>query len=219
MRAVLIAHGQPPSIELARKVCDGANIVMAADGAAMVAHQLGVIPTHICGDFDSISYEDARRLIPTAEVIHTPNQNLGDLEKAVNLLVEMGVFRIDVIGGLGQRWDHSLSNIGTIDKFCNQVKICMHEEDCTVFPIQAHSEITIWLRTNRKDLVSVIALQPDTVVSYEGLQWTMERSPLQMGTHGISNVAIKEDVAVTVHHGTAVIFHYHGSLDTVEQHD
>lgn len=84
--------------------------VVAADGGARHAVALGLIPTMLVGDMDSIDpgSREALRGVPTLTFPTAKNET--DSQIAVEWALERGARRIVVAGGLGSRLDHSLAN-------------------------------------------------------------------------------------------------------------
>lgn len=93
------------------------DIVIAIDGGLEKADELGIMPTHIVGDFDTVSqeilskYEDNDKI----EVIRLlPEKDFTDTQSAINTALENQCTHIEIIGGTGTRLDHTIANIHTL---------------------------------------------------------------------------------------------------------
>src|SRR5689334_8533574 len=103
MRILILVNGVSPSAALAQELAARHDLLMATDGAAHRAADLGLIPSIVCGDFDSAQLDVARLEFPEAEFLPMPNQERGDLEKALLLARERGATAITITGAGGRR--------------------------------------------------------------------------------------------------------------------
>ncbi len=89
--------------------------VICADGGLLIAEKLGLSPTHLIGDYDSMEMPN----IP--DIIKLPmEKDMTDTEAAVDMAVTLGFDHITVLGGLGGRFDHTMGNIGVMAKYCGK---------------------------------------------------------------------------------------------------
>lgn len=90
------------------------GIVIAVDGGLRAADRLGIVPTHVVGDFDTADPGLVARYreIPGIQwEKHEPMKNDTDTDLAVSLVVRLGAKNFLVLGAFGGRMDHTLSNI------------------------------------------------------------------------------------------------------------
>ncbi len=92
----------------------GEDITIAADSGYQNARALGVSPDYAVGDFDSLPENN----IPaSAERITVPaEKDFTDTQLAVDVALSKGAAELVIIGGLGGRMDHTLSNLGILEK-------------------------------------------------------------------------------------------------------
>lgn len=96
--------------------------MIAVDGGLRVLHKIGVTPTDIAGDFDTVEPELLSAYGEGSGVNirrFNPQKDDTDSEIAVNMAIEYGSTQIDIIGGTGGRLDHTIGNIrllGLIDQ-------------------------------------------------------------------------------------------------------
>jgi thiamine pyrophosphokinase len=58
------------------------------------------------------------------EIIHTPDQNKTDLEKAFDYLIERKIPAVNVVWATGRRADHTITNLTTnITRYRNLLKL------------------------------------------------------------------------------------------------
>lgn len=92
------------------------ELIIAVDAGLKAAVNMGVIPDFAVGDFDTL---DSGKLQAYSEKfqgkmkfqIHKPEKDETDTELALSTAAEQGADEIHVIGALGGRMDHELSNI------------------------------------------------------------------------------------------------------------
>lgn len=103
--------------------------LVAADGGADQALEMGHVPVVVAGDMDSVS-DRARKVIGADRFVDTPDQNRTDFHKTLDLIdapVVLGV------GFMGKRLDHELACYNTLVRLpekrvilVGEVDICFH---------------------------------------------------------------------------------------------
>ncbi|MBQ3064419.1 MAG: thiamine diphosphokinase [Clostridia bacterium] len=112
MRAYIFAGGV---IDPANIYCKpGAeDLTIAADSGWHNALALGITPQILLGDFDSIG---ADSLPEAKEILQVPaEKDRTDTQLAVDLALSRGAHEMVIVGGLGGRLDHALSNLGVLE--------------------------------------------------------------------------------------------------------
>lgn len=90
------------------------DCIIGVDSGLNFLYRNQVMPTHIVGDFDSVSpeviaYYKTQTDIPIREF--NPVKDATDTEIALHMAIELGVQKLWVLGATGTRLDHVLSNI------------------------------------------------------------------------------------------------------------
>lgn len=92
---------------------DGDDLTLAADAGYLTARKLGVQPKLLIGDFDSLG--EPEPAVGT-ELIRVPaEKDLTDTQLTVQAAIEHGAREMIIIGGLGGRVDHTLSNLAILE--------------------------------------------------------------------------------------------------------
>ncbi|MBR4020915.1 MAG: thiamine diphosphokinase [Firmicutes bacterium] len=92
------------------------DAVICADGGLLIAEKLGLCPTHLIGDYDSMEMPDA------SDIVRLPmEKDMTDTEAAVDMAAALGYDYITVLGGLGGRFDHTMGNLGVMAKYCGKL--------------------------------------------------------------------------------------------------
>ncbi|MBE5922120.1 MAG: thiamine diphosphokinase [Lachnospiraceae bacterium] len=105
--------------------------IFAVDRGLEALAAIGVLPTHMVGDFDSIASEiresyEQNEHISVCRLI--PEKDDTDTQHAINMAVELGVEEITIIGGFGTRFDHMLANVHTL-QIPHRAGICAYMVD------------------------------------------------------------------------------------------
>ncbi len=227
MKVLILANGQPPSSEIAHKHAHIHDKLIATDGAADIAVRLGLSPDVITGDFDSIERLDNVRVVfPNTEIVRTPDQDYGDLEKALLYAIKQGAIEITIIGAGnrlsgrgGGRVDHMLANYMLLVQYHNRVPILRIIDDWSEVRVISgtdHAQGELIIETKSGDRVSLISLVNNTVVTVTGVKWPLDNAALSVGTHAISNEAQENRVFVKIHSGVVFVCHLPGREEKTE---
>ncbi len=100
------------ALDMVERLAPG--VIIGVDSGLSFLHRNGIRPTHIVGDFDSVSPEiiefyKKETDIPVREF--NPVKDATDTEIAVRLAVELGVNELWLLGATGSRLDHVMANI------------------------------------------------------------------------------------------------------------
>jgi len=111
MRAFIYSGGKiyPDYITEAPKADD---LIIAADSGYDNARRLGVSPSVLIGDFDSLESVPS----DVAEVLQLPcEKDLTDTQFAVETAIERGADEIIIVCGTGGRLDHTMSTLAILE--------------------------------------------------------------------------------------------------------
>ena len=203
MSVLILLNGTPPSKELLARLADAHDLFYVTDGAVYAAGERGVSPDVVCGDFDSVSPDTARRLFPTAEIVPTPDQHLADGEKALRLARERGATSVTLTGTRGGRMDHALGHVALLLQSGAEMALRIREDGAEIRAVTGE-----WVVATRPgDTISLLSLAGEARVTVSGVQWPLDDYPLPVGTQGLSNKATGERVTIQVHGRTLIACH------------
>ncbi len=209
-KTVIFANGCPMEEPPVDDLIHPEDTVICADGGAVHALSLGIIPNIVIGDCDSLpkgTTDDLRAR--GVQIIKKPSKkNETDLELAVQLAVARGASRILVLTALGGRMDQSLANILLLAKpEWQPIRIELAEGKQAAVLIRGPDEIEI--AGDKGDIFSLIPLSEVlNGVTLEGLEWPAKDSVFHLGsTEPISNSFTGEKALVRIDSGTALIVH------------
>lgn len=166
-----------------------APALVAADGGADRALTLGHFPQAVVGDFDSLS-EAARARIGQDRLLHVPEQESTDFEKALSRIEAPGVI---ALGLTGQRTDHELAAWHSLMRCRSPRCIVVAEEDIVFLcPPELRLSLPVGSR------LSLFPMAPVTGRS-EGLHWPIDGIAFAPGQAiGTSNRVAAEVVRIKV---------------------
>lgn len=200
--ALIFANGEigPAEIELVRG--QTFDMVLAADGGAVAALGWHYRPEVVIGDLDSITPEIRARL-GDATLLHRPDQELNDLEKALQFCRDAGVGAITLLGAGGKRLDHTLNNLSVLSRYDHWFDLTIYDAHSQIFIVRDHWQYQGPLQ----QLVSLIPIGAAQGVETEGLAFPLRRETLSFGhREGLSNYIISNPVQVTLEKGLLLIF-------------
>ncbi|MEM7317610.1 MAG: thiamine diphosphokinase [Pseudomonadota bacterium] len=157
-----------------------ARMLVAADGGAGAALDLGHLPDAVLGDLDSLTPAH-RAEIPDDRLFLIPEQDTTDFDKALRNIEAPLVL---AVGFLGARIDHQLAVFNTLVRLANRPCILLGETE-----IILHAPPLIELEL---DPGAIVSLFPMTAVKgrSDGLRWPIEGLDFSpVGRVGTSNTA------------------------------
>jgi thiamine pyrophosphokinase len=188
-----------------QKLLEDADCIIAADGGLKHLNSLNISPTAIIGDMDSTSPDMLKN--QTAEIIKFPaKKSQTDTELAVEYLQSKGYDKIFLIGATGKRLDHELGNISLMAN-TTQTQLFIIDKNTITFALDNEWNNTSFQR-KKESLVSIIPFgRTLPCLTTTGLEYPLNKQPLQNPCHGISNVVNNEETTtITIENdATAII--------------
>ncbi len=116
MKTCLLISGGPLDLSFAKDFLKNRNydFAVAADAGFSACLELGIHPDLLVGDFDTFGREKIQSYLSDPKYrieIHRPEKDETDTELAFRRIREAGFCEVDVLGALGGRLDHEISNI------------------------------------------------------------------------------------------------------------
>jgi thiamine pyrophosphokinase len=207
-RILIFANGVLPDVQKARALLQADDFILCADGGARHARALGVRPSLVIGDFDSLS-EDERKNAESegAKIVrYSHDKNETDLELAINHALELNPTSILILAGLGDRLDQTLGNIALLgDPRLAELDVRLDDGVEETFFCRSRCE----LRGRSGDLVSLIPWTGAVEgISTDGLKWPLHDETLYPEkTRGISNELLGSAASVSLASGLLLIIH------------
>jgi thiamine pyrophosphokinase len=174
------------------------KIICATDGAYQFLKENDIAPSFISGDFDSLS-----KIPNDIEVIQTPNQDLTDFDKVLQILFDKGYTIIDVFGASGKEQDHFLGNLHTAIQWKKKLHLTFFDDYGKYFLANK----TSILSECKNKTISLVPFPTSKNISTKGLQYSLQNETLTFGKRiGTRNKAIDNEVHITFKSGELFIF-------------
>lgn len=202
MRALVSLSGTlPTSTELGKLRYD---TVIAADGSAWQLLERGVVPHAIVGDLDSFHrIPHAESAFPGCHIVHMPDQDANDFEKALRFGVAWGADEFVVVGMNGGELEHTLNNWSVFMRYSRRLPLCVYDAGRIGRAVYE----TLTLPSQPGEIISIIP-QPRAVLTVRGVVWGLDGELLELGTReGARNQSCADVVEITVHEGSVLVFY------------
>jgi thiamine pyrophosphokinase len=179
------------------------HIIICADGGANISRKLRITPDYIIGDMDSIhdSVLDYYKKLNTTKIIRETDENKTDLELAISLAESLKPSQIIIFGAIGNRIDHTLSNILCLLKIKEHIKSMIVDDTNIIELIRGKTEII----GDKHDIISVIPLSDVSCLNYTGLKWNVNNINTKTGWFGISNELLKKNATIDFSSGKILL--------------
>ena len=166
--------------------------IFCADGGLKYALSVGVVPLEIWGDLDSVD----KSLVEKAEKMGSrviefdSRKDFTDGELIISEMEKRGFEKIVVLGGLGGRTDHLLTNLNLLFKFKNVVFLSEKEK---IFKVE--KKMTI--ENEEGKTVSFIPMS-DTVkeITLTGFEYPLDKYTVKRGESICTSNIVRKSCAV-----------------------
>ena len=203
MKAVLFAGAAITDYSFCEKYLQNADWIICCDGGMHHAKALGITPDYIVGDFDSVRpevLEEYRNMGISIRQFPT-HKNETDMQLGMLLALELGATELVLIGGIGDRFDHTLANahlqLYLLKKGIRGILV--NEKNCVEL---IDKEVTLYGKAG--DLVSTIPLSMQVEgVTLEGLEYPLVDYDLALDDKlvAVSNVMTGTEAKVKIRKG------------------
>lgn len=195
--ALIIANGASCNPKLLGQLLEWSPLVVVLDSAIERVMQLDIKVDVLLGDFDrGFDPEIYKTTQYPIEIIHTPDQNKTDLEKAFDYLIDRNIPMVNVVWATGKRADHTITNLTTITKYRNLLKIVILDDHSKVFLLPKKFEK--WYTANT--IISLIPIGKVTGIHTRNLHYPLQNEALTMGYQtGSSNHVVADGIVIIEH--------------------
>ena len=195
--ALIIANGAACSQELLGQLLEWSPFVVVLDSAIERVLELEIKVDVLLGDFDrGFDANYYKEIQYPLEIIHTPNQDKTDLEKAFEFLIERNFPAVNVVWATGKRADHTITNITSIAKFRNQLKIVLFDDHSKIHLLP--QKFQKWYPKNT--VISLIPIGEVHGIHSENLFYPLQNDSLTIGYRTGSSNHVTEDGLITIEH-------------------
>ena len=212
--AAIIANGDHHGLGALLSDLSTMDMIIAADGGADACLKIGMTPTLIIGDMDSIS-SGARLRFEKDGVLfikHPADKDQSDLELALQAAVARGAGRIAIYCAMGGRWDMAASNIFLLMAPYLTNTTTIITDGCQHMRLLRGGEHASF-NGRRGDALSLVPMGAAVRgVSATGVAWPLDGDVLYpWQTRGVSNRLIGSIADITVAEGCLLCIHTEGT--------
>lgn len=197
---VILADGSFPESKKVLRYLDEASAIICCDGATLKLLKHGMQPTHIVGDMDSLPKQYQRQYKDM--IIGSEDQETNDLTKAVKLALALGFEQVVILGGTGQREDHTLGNIGLLVEHGQKLQVQMISDFGVFTPLYS----TAILRSYPAQQVSIFTILGSPKITSHQLKYPLQQMQLSNWWQGTLNEALSERFSLEFETGGLVVF-------------
>lgn len=197
--ALLFVNGEPP--RQFPEQLDKYDVIACTDGAySNYLNRTPIIPQFIIGDLDSTSEQESN---PQIQIIHTPDQDRTDFEKALIYLANLGIKQFDIYGATGRASDHFLGNLSVALRYYRDLDLTFYDNYCRFFFVIPPLTID-----NVKDkIISFIPLTRVDKINVTGVEYPLINADLTLnGLVSLRNKANQDLITINFSHGDLVVF-------------
>jgi len=201
-KAVIFAGAKIEDYHFYEKYLDANSMIICCDSGVNHAKILGIEPDYILGDFDSANSEILEEYRQKGiEITAFPTRkDETDMQLGMWLAVEKGAVDVLIFGGIGDRFDHSLSNAHLLLWFLKRgIRArLINEKNC----IELIDEKLVLQR--EWDYVSCIPLTMEVKgVTLKGFSYPLEGYDLKIDGEllGVSNEIVEDMAEISIEEG------------------
>ncbi|MHC0445765.1 thiamine diphosphokinase [Flavobacterium sp. 3-218] len=195
--ALIIANGAACDPELLGQLLEWSPLVVVLDSAIERVIELGIKVDVLLGDFDrGFDPEIYKTSQFPIEIVHTPDQDKTDLEKAFDYLIERKIPAVNVVWATGRRADHTITNLTNIVRYRNLLKIVILDDHSKIFLLPTKFEKWYTAKTP----ISLIPIGVVKGISSTNLKYQLKDDTLTMGYRTGSSNSVEKDGIVSIIH-------------------
>jgi len=195
--ALIIANGAACNNELLGQLLEWSPLVIVLDSAIERVIDLNIKVDVLLGDFDhGFDPNEFIKSQQPIEIIHTPDQNKTDLEKAFDYLIERKIPAVNVVWATGRRADHTITNLTNLVRYREQLKIVILDDHSKVFLLPKKFEK--WYPANTP--ISLIPIGHVTGIHSQNLFYPLQNDSLTIGYRTGSSNHVEKDGIVIIEH-------------------
>lgn len=199
---ILIANGRKMRPEIFTNTAPAGATIIAIDGGANQCRNLGVRPDYLIGDFDSIDPE-IREIFPQAEFIHRLEQDLTDMEKALQFSLSLKPGNITIYSAFGDRTDHSAGNLVIFQNMETQIPVEIIDNFGKLIVLRPGLHR---LKGNAGQTFSLFSYRPINNLKIAGFKYTIHPENIRDSFIGISNVFTGKPCSVSFDEGVLFLY-------------
>lgn len=204
----LIVTGGNTEEELITKIYKKFDLIIASDRGIEVLDKLDIKPNYIIGDFDSADKKILDKYINNKDIVVkrlNPQKDYTDTHMAIKLAIELKSTEITILGAIGSRIDHTISNINTLKEALDNNITCKIENSKN--EIQLINKKTQIEKNDNYKYISLIPLTTKVIgITLKGFKYSLSNANLEIGQSiGVSNEQIEKKAEIDLKEGILIL--------------
>lgn len=186
------------------------DVLVGADRGALFLVEHGFRPDMAIGDFDSVSLEELQRIQQASKHVVACDpvmKDVTDTDMAFDWSIRQEPSELLMLGVVGTRLDHTLSNIQLLKKAADSGVSCRIADAANQIQLVRGPADRQLIRRSRFTHVSLIPLSMEvTGITLDGFRYPLRQAALALGQSlGLSNVLIQDVGMISVAEGLLLI--------------
>jgi len=185
------------------------HYVIAADKGLLYADELNYKVDYILGDYDSVEKDllDKYRGMNVELITFPCEKDYTDTHLAIETAIEKGASQITILGAIGSRMDHTMSNIQNMKSALSLDIPCYIVNEYNKIYL-ANKTVVIKKSEQFGKYISLIPLSESvTSLTLSGFYYPLKKYRMNQGPSvGISNEIVGEKGIIEFEGGTLIIF-------------
>lgn len=200
---ILLSYMECVTPDMAQELAESAYYIIAADGGQNRAREFGLQPDCVIGDFDSTTLNED---FDCLYITYPAEKDLTDTEAALTHALEKGCRNVILLGGMGGRLDHTMGNIGLLDKYYSSFDHMEFIDGKNRMELLKDSGRTL-KRDARYKYFGLVSLNAEASgIDIRGAKYELTGASLERAsTLGVSNEFSEDTVEICVREGTLLI--------------
>jgi len=201
--ALIIANGESCELALILDLLEWSPTVVVLDGAIQRVLDYEIKFDVWLGDFDSVSVDEMKShpALEQVEIVHTPDQDKTDLQKAIEYLINKGIPAANIIWAAGKRPDHHLNNLLTLARYSDKITLTSIDDYGKLYVLP--KKFSKWYKKGTQ--LSLIPCGIATEVETANLVWNLNGETLELPHFVSSSNEVFEDGFVEVKYSDGYI--------------
>ncbi len=204
-KILVVLGGDPPGKEILDWRMEESDLIIAVDSGWHAFRNAGISPDILIGDMDSWMGKESE--VPkNVEIIVEKDQNSTDFQKTIQLIFSReDPKELLILGGLGNRSDHLLSNLLVVCKIPQNVKVTFDSRLEWIQRVTADTPLII--KGQQGATISLLPGSPCVGVSSTGLKWELDYQDFSFeGNWSQSNICSSNEIKISVRSGNLLVF-------------
>ncbi len=206
---LIVLNGEIKDYSFYGKYFEKASLIISVDGAASHMLKFDVLPDVMIGDFDSITKKEYDYFSnQNIRIITFPaEKDKTDAELAIEYALDMGVNEFIILGAIGSRMDHTLSNIFLLNKITENGACGWIVNENNKLTLINSKKNTITLIKEGNEKVSLLPLSEEVEgITTNGLYYPLVNEKLIMGSsRGVSNEFTGSTAKIKIEKGLLLV--------------